>query len=79
MERNRLKPRIYFSPGDIVRVKHDIPNRPNMVVKTVDKIENPTKDDTHGLLGITCFWYDTTMVIQQLRFNTKDLEKVPAK
>ena len=75
--KNSLRPRIYFSPGDIVKVKHDLKNRPDMVVKSVDKIENP-KDDDDGksLLGITCFWFDNNLVLQQYRFNTKDLEKL---
>jgi hypothetical protein len=75
--RSSLKPRVYFSPGDIVRVKHDLKNRPDMVVKSVDKIDTPAKGDSTALLGITCFWFDENLVLQQYRFNTKDLEKKP--
>ena len=77
--RNGLRPRIYFSPGDIVRVKHEIENRPIMVVKSVDKIENPINGDSTSLLGVTCIWFDNNAMLQQYRFNTKDLEKVYTK
>ena len=37
----RLRERIYFSAGELVMVKHSIPNRPVMVVKSVDKLTMP--------------------------------------
>lgn len=80
---HKLREKIYFSAGDLVMIKHDIPNRPVMVVKSVDKITMPQK--THvtsridtppgGLLGVTCFWFSNNMELQQTRFNTKDLTK----
>lgn len=74
----KLKPRVYFSPGDLARVKQNIENKPLMVVKSVDKIDNPIGGETTSLLGVTCFWFDANKVLQQHRFNTKDLKKVIA-
>jgi hypothetical protein len=68
----KLKEKIYFSAGDLVMIKHEIANRPTMVVKSVDKIPMAK---TGGLLGVTCFWFSSDMVMQQARFSTKDLTK----
>jgi hypothetical protein len=39
VEEKALRPRIvFFSSGDIVMVKHDIPNRPFMIVQSIDKL-----------------------------------------
>lgn len=85
MERT-LREKVYFSAGDLVMVKHDIKNKPVMIVKSVDKITlsktratastGSTSDTTAGgLLGVTCFWFSVNMELQQARFNTKDLTK----
>jgi hypothetical protein len=39
-QRKALRPRIekIFFSGDIVMVKHDIPNRPSMIVQSIDKL-----------------------------------------
>lgn len=78
MESNRreLRPRIYFSPGDVVQLKQDIANKPKMVVKSVDKMASPAGGEGTSLLGVTCIWFDTTLALQKFRFNTKDLEKI---
>ena len=63
--------RVYFSAGDIVRIKHDLENRPYMMVQSIDKTV------TEGtLLGVTCIWFSNNGEIQKHRFNTKDLEKI---
>lgn len=78
---HRLREKIYFSAGDLVKVKHEIENRPTMVVKSVDKITmmkkaNADQDKpTGGLLGVTCFWFSVNMELQSARFSTKDLTK----
>lgn len=76
MERRELRPRIYFSPGDVVQVKQNIANKPEMIVKSVDKMSSPGGNDGSSLLGVTCIWFDNTLALQKFRFNTKDLEKV---
>jgi hypothetical protein len=40
-EEKALRPRmekIFFSSGDIVTIKHDIPNKPSMIVQSIDKL-----------------------------------------
>jgi len=68
IERNES---IFFSPGDVVMLKQDIGNQPQMIVKSIDKtvlsVEKPK------LLGVTCMWFNTLQELQTARFSTKDL------
>ena len=77
-ETRELRPRmekIFFSSGDVVTLKHDIPHKPKMVVQTIDKI--PMKEgDRVSLLGVTCIWFSTDHKLQKSRFSTKDIIKV---
>jgi len=64
----------YFLPGDIVILKHNIPNAPTMIVqKKVTKTIrlNDTKSDFFQ--GILCRWFTTTGELQESIFNTKDI------
>lgn len=66
--------RTYFNPGDVVEIKQNLDYKPKMVVKSVDKVENPGTDKKPlRLLGVTCFWFSTDGKLQTERFNTKDL------
>ena len=76
MEDNGLRARmekVFFAAGDRVEVKHDIENKPMMVVQKIDKI---TMGGGSALLGVTCFWFSSDMKLQSHRFNTKDLSKL---
>jgi len=64
--------KIYFRSGDLVTMKHEMPNKPTMLVQSVDKMNIPSKD-TGGLLGVTCLWFTNDLALQTHRFNTKDL------
>lgn len=64
--------KIFFSEGDIVQVKHDIDNKPTMLVQKIDKT---VMGERPRLLGVTCIWFTTTGELQQHRFNTKDIER----
>jgi len=68
-----MEERIYFTPGDVVLLKQDIPNKPSMVVKSIDKAEMRTAGAKPVFLGVTCFWFTDSMEFQLQRFNTKDL------
>jgi hypothetical protein len=68
--------RVYFTPGDTVILKQDIPHKPVMVVKTIDKAEI-TSTGKPTFLGVTCFWFASNGMYQSQRFNTKDLEHEP--
>ena len=66
-----MEEKIFFTAGDVVTLRQGIPNKPTMVVKSVDKMQ------AHGekpmLFGITCFWFTSSGEYQEKRFNTKDL------
>ena len=54
---NEIEEKIYFNPGDLVMVRHEIPNRPIMFV--VEKVMRSliNKDTSKGeniFLGIKC-------------------------
>lgn len=71
--------KIYYLPGDICEVKHDIPNKPIMVVKKkATKMIRPSALDIKKdfLQGIICYWFTTTGVYQENTFSTKDLRKI---
>jgi hypothetical protein len=38
-------------------VKHDIPNRPFMIVQSIDKL--PLPQAIEWLLGVTCIWFSS--------------------
>ena len=61
----------FFAPGDVVTLKQDIGNKPDMVVKSVDRISD--MHEKPRLLGITCQWFNTRHELQTARFSTKDL------
>lgn len=68
--------KIYFMPGDIVTVRQNIPNRPQMIVKGKETSRfNPNKDESGKdfLAGIRCIWFDSEQRLQEAVFNTKDL------
>lgn len=66
--------RIYFSPGDIVTLNKDLPNKPIMMVvkKETSMFKNQSNKD-NILKGIKCRWFTTSGEMQEAVFNTKDL------
>ena len=69
--------KIYFLPGQVVRIKQDIQNRPDMIV--IGKVTNVFKrnvDKRNSLKGIKCIWFNTQQELQEGVFSTKDLELV---
>lgn len=69
--------KIYFSPGDIVTLKQDIPNKPKMVVvrKEMSILRNKVSED-NVLKGIKCRWFAEGGFLQEATWNTKDLIKL---
>lgn len=67
--------KIYFTPGQLVILKHNLPNKPvMMVVRKETSIFKNTGDNI--LRGIRCRWFTTDGTLQEAIFNTKDLIKV---
>jgi hypothetical protein len=54
-------------------VKHDIPNRPFMIVQSIDKL--PVASGDRALLGVTCIWFSSDLKLQKSRFSTRTLSK----
>ena len=66
--------KFYFTPGMLVTLKQDIPNKPIMIVDrkksmTIHDEKNPGKI----LQGMVCRWFTTDGYIHEAVFNTKDL------
>lgn len=76
------KEKVFFIPGDIVTLKHDIPNKPIMIVKVKESKmikhvdESGSKTSKEFFKGIRCFWFSDAGVLQEHVFNTKDLIKL---
>lgn len=69
---------IYFSPGQVVTLKQDIPNKPTMLVvkKETSLFKHDIKrmeDKKSALIGIRCRWFTTDGKLEEAVFNTKDL------
>lgn len=67
-----MEEKIYFTPGQLVTLRQDIPNKPTMLVvrKKTSLLKN---DDSNFLKGIECRWFTTSGKLQEAVFNTKDL------
>ena len=67
--------KIYFTPGMIVTLKQDIPNKPLMVVVKKETTMFKHQSDKDNILkGIKCMWFTNTGDIKEYIFNTKDLQ-----
>jgi len=67
------KEKIYFNPGDVVKIKHMLDQIPLMLVK--EKESKMIKGDSH-FKGIRCFWFTKDGSYQEQVFSTKDLMMV---
>lgn len=71
--------RVYFAPGDLCKVRHNVDFVPTMwvVEKVTRNIKNKDTGDMETMfLGIKCRWFDSTGVLQEALFSTKDLELI---
>lgn len=69
----------YFIPGDIVTIRHDIPNKP--IAWVVEKVSRNIKNRDTGeqestFLGIKCRWFNANGDLQEAIFSTKDIMPV---
>lgn len=67
--------KIFFTPGDLVTIKHELPNKPVMLVKGKETktIRGAEKD---YFVGIRCVWFTADGTFQEEIFSTKDLSHV---
>ena len=70
---------VFFKSGEIVRLKQNVINRPEMIVDSIPKARMPREGEDKKksvLLGVKCYWFTSTGFYQEKTFNSKDLEKV---
>lgn len=64
----------YLQPGDVVTLRQSVEHKPKMIVEKLIRFNTADKD--HGkLMGIRCFWFDSTGAIHKHTFSSKDLEE----
>lgn len=71
-----MEDKIYFLPGDTVKIRQ-LRNSPEMLV--IKKVTNQIKVQgvsTNFFQGILCKWFTSDGFIQESVFNTKDLLKI---
>lgn len=65
--------KVFFSPGQMVKLKQELPNAPIMMVY---RIERSIMRNTNGrdfLKGCRCRWFTQDGRLQEAVFSTKDL------
>ena len=67
--------KVFYNPGDLVCVKHDVENKPAMwvVEKVTRSIVTKYGDKETIFIGIRCRWFDKNLVLRESIFSTKDL------
>lgn len=79
MNEIKIEEKVYFIPGDHVTLKHNLENKPKMML-VKEKVERSIKDKdgniSSSLVGIKCLWFNTKGEIQEAVFSTKDLIKI---
>ena len=69
---------VYFCPGDVVTLRHNLDNKPKMLV--IEKVTRDimAKDGTTESIfrGLRCRWFDKDQRLCEAIFSTKDLVKV---
>lgn len=71
--------KVFYNPGDLVTIKHDVDNKPKMfVVEKVVRsmVSKETQEMENVFLGIKCRWFDKNQVMHEELFSTKDLSKI---
>lgn len=68
--------KVYFAPGDLVKVKHNLPNAPVMMVKGKETKMIKKDSESSHFKGIRCVWFTSDYRIQEAVFSTKDLKLI---
>ena len=79
MNNNELESPLYFSAGDIVTIKHDVPNRPiGWIVEKVTRTVKNTETNNYDtiFLGMRVRWFDKNGALQEAVISTKDLQLI---
>lgn len=65
--------KVFFTPGDRVTIKHEIPNKPTMLVRGKETTLVKKEGEASYFKGIKCFWFTLDNLYQEQIFSTKDL------
>lgn len=71
---NNFDDKVYFKPGDLVKLKQDIPYKPIMLVHRIER--NMIKSEDNLLRGIKCRWFTENGHLEEAIFSTKDLQLI---
>ena len=67
--------KIFYNPGDIVTIKHDLDNKPIMFIIKKEK-RHIVGEQEESFIGFTCGWFDKNNQWNTAIFSTKDLIKI---
>ena len=71
-----MEEKIYFVPGDVVKVRQ-LENAPKMYVLRKKELTFKDREDKDKILqGIVCRWFTDSGLLQEAVYNTKDLIKL---
>ena len=65
--------KIYFTPGQLVELRQDIPNKPKMIVYRVERSIIRNQNERNPLRGVRCRWFTEDGRLQEAVWSTKDL------
>lgn len=65
--------KIFFSPGQLVKLKQSLPNAPLMMVYRVERSIMRNTNGKDILKGVKVRWFTEGGFIQEAIFSTKDL------
>ena len=70
--------KVFFQAGDVVTIKQNIHNKPEMIIvqKKTLTIKPKDGDVSNFFKGFICRWFTSTGELQEALFNTKDLIKL---
>ena len=70
--------KVFFQAGDVVTIKQNIRNKPEMIIvqKKTLTIKPKDGDVSNFFKGLICRWFTSTGELQEALFNTKDLIKL---
>ncbi len=72
----KMDEKVFFKPGDLCKLKQELPNAPIMMVY---RVERSIMRNTYGkdiLKGVKVRWFTKDGHLQEALFSTKDLQLV---
>ncbi len=70
---NENEEKVFFSPGQLVKLKQNIPNSPIMLVYKIDRSIIRNSNGKDYLKGCRTRWFTKDGHLQEAVFSTKDL------